>query len=86
MLEAQSAPRWHPLTKAILTHHGFAQDWDEAPNGDMIRGNWRIWPNRDHDDDADLLAQYPLTLEHATRGICLKFYEPPMLELLRTLG
>ena len=67
-------------------NYGFAQDWDKTPNGDMLRGNWRIWPERDHDDDADLLSQYPLTLEHAVRGVCLKIFEPPMLDLLRMLG
>lgn len=78
--------RWHPLTKAVLTHHGFSQDWERSPNGDMMRGNWRIWPEHDHGDNGDLLSQYPLTLEHTMRGICLKFFEPPMLELLRQLG
>lgn len=78
--------RWHPLTKVILTHLGFTQDWDRVPNGDMTRGNWRIWPHHNHDGDADVLSQYPLTLEHTQRGVCLKIYEPPMLDLLRMLG
>jgi len=78
--------RWHPLTKAILLHHGFTQDWERAPNGDMIRGNWLIWPERDHSENNDLLNQYPITLEHLTRGVCLKIFEPPMLDLLKMIG
>ena len=86
MYRADPSIRWHPLTKALLTHYGFTQDWDKEPNGDMMRGNWRISPERNHHDDADLLGQYPLTLEHTVRGVCLKIYEPPMLDLLRILG
>lgn len=78
--------RWHPLTKAILLHLGFVQDWDKSPNGDMVRGNWRLWPEHNHADNTEMLDQYPLTLEHDIRGICLKIYEPPMLDLLRMLG
>jgi hypothetical protein len=32
----------------ILSHLGFEQDWDKAPNGDMVRGNWRISPERSY--------------------------------------
>ena len=78
--------RWHPLTKQILLHHGFEQDWDKASNGDMVRGNWVIWPERDHGENSDLLDQYPLTLEHSVRGVCLKIFEPPMLDLLKMIG
>ena len=81
-----NAPRWHPMTKMILSHLGFEQDRDKAPNGDMVRGNWRIWPERRHAEGAELLSQFPLTLEHTVRGVVLKIYEPPMLDLLRMLG
>jgi len=52
----------------------------------MISGNWLIWPERDHIENNDLLNQYPITLEHLTRGVCLKIFEPPMLDLLKMIG
>ena len=78
--------RWHPFTAATLEHHGFAQDFDAAPNGDMLRGNWRIRPACDHIEHADQVEQFPLTLEHTARGVCLVFYEATMLDLLQMLG
>lgn len=73
---------WHPLTFAMLQTFGFVQ----GGAFDMTRGNWRIWPDKAHEDGDDPVVQFPLTLEHDTRGVVLKFYEPPMLDLLRYLG
>ena len=78
--------RWHPFTAATLEHHRFAQDFDLAPDGDMLRGNWRIRPARDHTEHSDQIEQFPLTLEHNARGTCLVFYEAAMLDLLQMLG
>ena len=74
---------WHPLTREALLNHGFTL---ESPASDMLRGTWRVWPECPHRDGADNLSQYPITLEHEVRGVVLKIFEPPMLDLLRYLG
>jgi len=74
--------RWHPLTRATLMEYGFTIE----RHADMKRGNWRIWPEKDFTPGDAPVTQYPLTLEHEVRGVCLKIYEPPMLDLLRMLG
>lgn len=74
---------WHPFTQATLVELGFKPALE---NADMVRGNWRIRPEKDHVEGNDRLQQYPLTLEHDLRGVVLKFLEPAMLDLLRYLG